>query len=424
MSEYIETLKKAKDKLFATGFFHIFGSNIINQVIAFFSGVILVRVLSKTEYGIYSYAYSIINFFLVFNGLGAPSGLLQVCSETADSTLQKLYYKIATKYAYSFDVILIIGLIITAEFVPLEMQGANEQLLVMSLLPITMAMFQLKSVYFRATLKTKQFSYANTGNAFAIFVFSVIGAVLYAAKGVVIGQTIAYMITAIFMGKICGNITVPDVDKRKKRDFIKISLVSAATNGVSQIMNMLDVFVLGLLIPNGAIVASYKVGATIPTALAFIPNAIITYVYPYFARYKDDKEWTSNNYKKLLYLTAIINGSIALMLVIMAPLIIRIVFGEQYMDSLAVFRILSISFFFSGTLSGISGNLLVTQRKLKFNFWRAFVMGVANAIGNVVFISLWGAVGAAISTITVSAISGIVATIMMKKVIANIPEKR
>ena len=111
------------------------------------------------------------------------------------------------------------------------------------------------------------------------------------------------------------------------------------------------------------------------------------------------------------------------MLVIMAPLIIRIVFGEQYMDSLAVFRILSISFFFSGTLSGISGNLLVTQRKLKFNFWRAFVMGIANAIGNVVFISLWGAVGAAISTITVSAISGMAATLKMKAVIKSLPDK-
>ena len=67
-------IHQMKTKLFETGFFHVFGSNIINQVIAFLSGIILVRILSKAEYGIYSYAYNIINFFLVFNGFGGSIG--------------------------------------------------------------------------------------------------------------------------------------------------------------------------------------------------------------------------------------------------------------------------------------------------------------------------------------------------------------
>lgn len=49
-------------------------------------------------------------------------------------------------------------------------------------------------------------------------------------------------------------------------------------------------------------------------------------------------------------------------------------------------------------------------------------MGIVNAIGNVVFINMWGAVGAAISTLSVSIISGIVATIMMKNVIKKLPD--
>lgn len=286
-------------------------------------------------------------------------------------------------------------------------------------------MYQLKSTYCRATLKTKEYSYFNTANAFLVFVLSVTGAFLCNAEGVVIGQTIAYIVTTIIMKLMLDRENHFDkiqLSKNMKEGFLKISLVSAATNGVSQIMNMLDVFILGVLIPNGATVASYKVGSAIPTALAFVPGAIITYVYPYFARNKDDKNWTKIHFKKLMYVTAAINGSIAILLIVMAPLIIKIVFGTQYMDSLMTFRLLSLSFFFSGTLSGISGNLLVTQRKLKFNFWRAFVMGIVNAIGNVAFITMWGSIGAAISTLCVSAISGIVATIMMKSVINKLPE--
>lgn len=420
MKEYRDSLKKIKIKLFETGFFHIFGSNIINQAIAFFSGIILVRVLSKTDYGIYSYAYSIVNFFLIFNGLGATSGLLQICSETGNENLQKSYYIMAKKYAYLFDVLLTIGLIIVARVYPFKMNGVNGQLVAMSLLPIAMLMYQLKSTYCRATLKTKAYSYFNTVNAFLVFVMSITGALFCNAEGVVIGQTIAYITTAIIMKFVIDkgeNFEKVQLAKNMKEGFVKISLVSAATNGVSQIMNMLDVFILGVLIPNGATVASYKVGSTIPTALAFVPGAIITYVYPYFARNKDDKKWTRIHFKKLMYATAIVNGSITIALIVMAPFIIRIVFGAQYMDSLVTFRLLSLSFFFSGTLSGISGNLLVTQRKLKFNFWRAFFMGIVNTIGNVAFITMWGPVGAAISTLCVSAISGIIATIMMKSVI-------
>lgn len=425
MHKYRDSLKKVKTKLFETGFFHIFGSNIINQTIAFFSGIILVRILSKTDYGIYSYAYSIVNFFLVFNGLGATSGLLQICSETGNETLQKSYYRMAQKYAYLFDILLTVGLIIVARVYPFKMDGVNSQLISMSLLPIAMLMYQLKSTYCRATLKTKEYSYFNTGNAFLVFVLSITGAFLCNAEGVVIGQTIAYIATAVIMKFVIDKgkkLKKVQLSKSMKEGFVKISLVSAATNGVSQIMNMLDVFILGVLIPNGATVASYKVGSAIPTALAFVPGAIVTYVYPYFARNKDNKNWTKIHFKKLMYVTATINGSITIALIIMAPIIIKIVFGIQYMDSLMTFRLLSLSFFFSGTLCGISGNLLVTQRKLKFNFWRAFFMGIVNAIGNVAFITMWGPVGAAISTLCVSAMSGIIATIMMKSVINKLPD--
>ena len=39
-------------KLFSTGFFHIFGSNVINKILSFASGILLVRILTKSEYGI------------------------------------------------------------------------------------------------------------------------------------------------------------------------------------------------------------------------------------------------------------------------------------------------------------------------------------------------------------------------------------
>lgn len=415
-----DKFNQVKEKLFDTGFFHVFGSNIINQIIAFLSGIILVRILSKAEYGIYSYAYNIINFFLVFNGFGAASGLLQTCSEITDDSLRMKYYKLANRIAFLFDIFLIAGLVIVSWKVPFRITGTNEMLLSMIFLPVFMLTFNMKTTYFRATLRTKEFSYSNTANAAIVFVFSCVGAALFAEVGVSIGQTLAYLFSVIGITRIFGlpiNLKNPGLSKNIVIDFFKIAAISAVSSGVSQIMNMLDVFVLGILIPNEEVIATYRVAATIPTALAFIPTVIIIYVYPYFAQHKDDGRWLKEQYRKLMIITGIINAVIATGLIVCAPLIIYIVFGTQYMDSMSIFRILALNYFFSGTFSVISGNLLVTQRKLAFNFWRVLIMGIMNCIGNVLFVTWWGPIGAAISTICVNILSGMAATLKMKSII-------
>lgn len=59
LREYMENLR---NKLFKTGFFHIFGSSVINKIVTFASGIILVRILSKEEYGVYTYAENLLSF--------------------------------------------------------------------------------------------------------------------------------------------------------------------------------------------------------------------------------------------------------------------------------------------------------------------------------------------------------------------------
>ena len=81
------------------------------------------------------------------------------------------------------------------------------------------------------------------------------------------------------------------------------------------------------------------------------------------------------------------------------------------MDCLTCFRILSIGYFFSGTFRVISGNLLVTQRKLKFNLFVNIICGIINIIGDLILIPKLYSIGAAITTFVVILISGLISTI-------------
>ena len=87
--------------------------------------------------------------------------------------------------------------------------------------------------------------------------------------------------------------------------------------------------------------------------------------------------------------------------------------GEEYIDAVPVFRLLSINYFISGTFRIVSGNLLVTQRRLKFNLLIAIVSTVTNIIADYFFIQWWGSMGAAYATVLVVVISSVMSTVRL-----------
>lgn len=108
---------KLKQVIFNKDFINIFSASIINKVVTFASNIILVRILSKADYGIYSYAYNIVAFILIAAGLGIPSGLLQILSENFNNKkLVDKIYRYGTKVACNTNLILAILIVVVALF--------------------------------------------------------------------------------------------------------------------------------------------------------------------------------------------------------------------------------------------------------------------------------------------------------------------
>ena len=86
-------------------------------------------------------------------------------------------------------------------------------------------------------------------------------------------------------------------------------------------------------------------------------------------------------------------------LFIAAPLIIDTLYGSNYEDACVVFRILSVNYFFSSTFRILSGNLLVTQRKLHFNLFISVISSMVNVVGDLLLVPKFESIGAAIATL-------------------------
>lgn len=395
-----------------TGFFYIMLSNILTTLFNFLSGIILVRIISKGEYGIYTYAYNLMSYFLMFSGLGLTSGTFQLCCEN-NQNKPKMYAVFRYGFSRGFIVnILMAGAIfVYSQIVDSSISRAQFYLSLLAFVPTAMLCFEFTGAYFRSDYRNKGYAALYILNAVLNCVISIAGAYKFGAVGIILANYLAPITSILFIGlntDLKQRWRGPALERKLRVDLWKLSLVAMASNAISQLLYLIDISMIGTFIRQEEMIASYRIGVTIPTAMNFIPQAIITYIYPYFVNHIDDIVWTKKRVKKLLAGSCVFFGLIAAVLFCLADFIVPTVFGAQYYDAVPIFRMLSVSFFFQAAFRTIFGNLLCTQRKFTFNLIESIIAGIINIVGDYIFIQQFGVLGVALTTLIVMAFSGIV----------------
>lgn len=187
-----------------------------------------------------------------------------------------------------------------------------------------------------------------------------------------------------------------------KKEIIRYSIVCCLTNFASTIMMLVDVTCVNYFVGDPSVVATYKTATQIPTALLFVPSSVIVFVFPYLAEHNKDLLWLKNNVKKLNLAVVAVNVIIGIVVYILAPFIVRILWGERYLDAVEVLRILVLNFVVTGTFNKVYGNLMVVVKKVNVNLAKTIVFSVLNVILDTIFIKYYGSIGAAIATLIVS----------------------
>jgi O-antigen/teichoic acid export membrane protein len=415
-------IKNNKDILFLikNGFFHIFSANFVNKIIQFGISIVIVRVISKESFGMWSYANNILNFFLLVQGLGVIQGLLQFASSSEKKEEKLSYLKYALIVGTSFNGILALLIFLFTIFFELPIKGSTEILRYLSLIPLVSIFFNSLQIFLRSDLRNKQFSLVTVVNTFTFFIGVLLGGYFFKIIGIISGKYIAFIISSLlailFLKDYIKSFFEVKIPNKKNRiDFLKFSIVSMLTNTVSQMLYLLDTFLIGIIIQSDIVVASYKTATLIPFALNFIPTSIMTFAYPYFAKNKDNKELIKTYFLKMQKYLFLLNLLISTILIVFAPLIIRIVFGVEYLDSVIPFRILSFGYLITATFRIPAGNVIASMKKVKANFYIAMISGSTNIILDIILIKYYGSVGAAVATTSVFVFSSIITNIYLRK---------
>lgn len=412
--------------LFKGGFFDIVGAGTLNKAIATIMSIVLVRVLSKYDYGVYSYAFNIASFFIIFNGLGATTAALQLCCEAFDDKDRE-----CRLYAYAYRVSLAVGLLYLllvlgiAFFVPLSIPSSGPILALYCAYPLLQQLFDIKTILLRVRLQNRNYAFAMNLQTVLTCIFSVVGALAFAAPGLAVGQSLALFAAYAWL---CRRfpfdhryLRSSSLARNDVVQFWKISLISAFNSGVSQAFTLLGTMFIGTLMADELAVSSYRVATTIPFALLFFPSAIVTYVYPHFVRHKDERDWTLRNYGLVTLGGGVLMAAITLFFVLLARPIVVLIFGEQYLDSVPVMQIVMVGFFITATFRTPAGNLLVTQRKLVSNSVIGVIMIIVCFIASYALIPRFGMMGAAIVYDLCMVVGAVLSCVIYLKTIVGLP---
>ena len=101
-------IKKQIKKLYSTGALHITMGTFMTKFVAFFGSIVVVRLLTKEEYGLISYIENIYSYTLIFAGFGLSYAILRYLVLVDSEKGKKQYFNYITYQSIIRNVFLLI----------------------------------------------------------------------------------------------------------------------------------------------------------------------------------------------------------------------------------------------------------------------------------------------------------------------------
>lgn len=169
-------------------------------------------------------------------------------------------------------------------------------------------------------------------------------------------------------------------------------------NGFSTVLYQIDVVVLSVLTNDAAVVGTYAVAIFLTRGLWIIPNSISSTTYPVVSEYTAaNNQDRVGRYMSTALLAAIaITGSLGVAFILFGQPVIRLLFGQEAVPAYGLAVALLLGTGLLGTLRSIAPSLPAVGRP-DIGMWISMLGAVSLTITSVIFVSVWGAFGAAIA---------------------------
>ena len=387
----------------------VFFSGIAAKGLSVLTSVFLVRWLTEEDFGLVSFAQSVLWFFIPLMGWGAQHALFRFGAVVQGYRFKTGLLNYARSRGFLLSLLTIILVYLTLPLTTRAVPAALPMVQLLSWQLISLFLLELAKSYVRILRFNRLYARAEWLYALALLAFAAVGVYFMGPWGYLLALILAPLVVwayflVIFPPLRPGQVLLPT----HERTFWSYGVYVGVGSVASQMLFIADVFLIGYLVGDERMVGGYRAASLIPMSLLFIPLMYISVAAADLAaafQKKDELKTYLKRYQLLFFPLAVVMCTV---LIYAAKPVISIVFGEEYLRYTHVFRVLSVAVAGAFVLRAPFGNLLGLVGLSRINATVSFAMLAMNIGLNMVFIPRWGAVGAAYTTAMVMWTSGLI----------------
>lgn len=366
-------------------------SQVGQQGLTFFIGIILARLLSPREFGLIAMITVITSFASIFAELGFSAALVHKKDVRQEHLSTAFWFNIA------------VGLLLTLVFMmgaPLVAGFYNEPLLT----PLTMCIsiiFLISSLNIvQNTLMTKSLDFRTLSFVqIATVVISGTVAIVMACYGFGVWSLAAQLIVgpivkAAFLWRF--SIWRPNFRFHLWviKDLIGFSANFLGTQMLSYWTRNLDNLLIGRFLGMDALGTYSRAYSVMLFPLANISRVISRVMFPSFSMIQEDKSRVKDLYLKITRTIALITFPMMFGLFVMIKPFVIVVFGQKWTEMIPILQVLCL-LGIPQSIGTLNGNLYLSQGKADLRFRISLILRV-NSIVCIIVGLRWGVLGVAI----------------------------
>lgn len=376
----------------------IMAGRIFHIILTFVIGLLMARYLGPANYGLINYAAAYGTFFTAFCTLGINSVIVKDFIDHPEEQGTTIGTVLVMRLISSFLSFLTIAGI---SFVIDRNSPIAVTVTILYSVSVIFQIFDTFNYWFQSRLISKYYAIATAISYTIASAYKVVLLVLgMSVEWFAVSNSVDYMVLAlvlfIFYKKNHGPKFSFSIKKGKEilavsKSFILSSLMVAVYAATDKVMlkQMMDESQVGY----------YALAVSISTMWAFVLSAIIDSMKPKIMEYHNtnyEKYLTAN--KQMYALVFYVSLAASVVICLIAPLFVRIVYGESYLPSVTPLRIVVwyVAFSYLGVARDVWTVCERKQRYLKFLY---FGSAALNVVLNLALIPFLGSAGAAIASL-------------------------
>lgn len=348
-------------------------STAVSTTFQFFQLAILARFLPPDDFGVIAIIMVILGFAQIYADAGVSNAIIYHQNTTKEQ-LSSLYW---LNIFSGFFVFLLLFLSEPVIYIIFKQPKVSEVLPLISIIFIIIPMGQQFQVLLQKELEFKSLSIIemisiSLGTS-VVIVSSFMNQGIYSVIWGQLITTFTKTILLIFLGWKRWTPTL-HFKKYDLQGYLGFGLYQMGEKSINYLNSRFDQIIIGALLGVQAL-GYYNLAFNLAIQPVSKINPIITRVaFPIFSKIKNDNEKLKNGYLLVLKIIAFINFPLLFGLAVAAPLLVPLLFGDKWSNSVPLVQILSFVALFRAQGNPV-GSLLLAKGRADWGFkWNVFLM--------------------------------------------------